>query len=60
MVEDSLQKLIKMIESLEEDNREFYHGNEEAGTRLRNKLKEVKRKAREMRKEIRPSYKDTA
>ncbi len=60
MVKDSLQELIKMIERLEEDNREFYHGNEEAGTRLRNKLKEVKRKAREMRKEIRPSYKDTA
>jgi len=49
-----------MIESLEEDNREFYSGNDEAGTRLRNKLKEIKRKAQEMRKEIRPSYKDTA
>ena len=60
MGEDSLQKLIKMIESLEEDNREFYSGNDEAGTRLRNKLKEIKRKAQEMRKEIRPSYKDTA
>ncbi len=55
MVEDSLQELIKMIESLEEDNREFYHGNDEAGTRLRDKLKEIKRKAQEMRREIRPS-----
>jgi hypothetical protein len=60
MDEDSLQKLIKLIESLEEDNREFYHGNDEAGTRLRNKLKEIKRKAQEMRREILPSYKDTA
>jgi len=55
-----LQKLIKMIESLEEDNREFYHGNDEAGTRLRDKLKEIKRKVQEMRRKIRPSYKDTA
>ena len=55
MVEDSLRRLIKMIESLEEDNREFYHGNDEAGTRLRDKLKVIKRKAQEMRREIRPS-----
>ena len=55
MVEDSLRRLIKMIESIEEDNREFYHGNDEAGTRLRDKLKEIKRKAQEMLREIRPS-----
>ncbi len=55
MVEDSLRRLIKMIESIEEDNREFYHGNDEAGTRLRDKLKVIKRKAQEMRREIRPS-----
>jgi len=60
MGEDSLRKLIKLIENLEEDNREFYHGNEEAGTRLRNKLQEIKRKAQEMRREIRFSHKDTA
>ena len=60
MLEDSLQQLIKMIKSLEEDNREFYHGSDEAGIRLRNKLKEVKKKAQEMRREIRPSYKNTA
>ncbi len=60
MVEDSLRRLIKMIESLEEDNREFYSGNDEAGTRLRNKLQEIKRKAQEMRRKIRPLYKDTA
>jgi len=60
MGEDSLQKLIKMIESLEEDNREFYSGNDEAGTRLRNKLLAIKRKTQEMRRKIRPSYKDTA
>ena len=33
MDDDSLQKLIKLIESLEEDNRAFYKGNDEAGTR---------------------------
>ena len=60
MGEDSLQKLIKLIENLEEDNQEFYRGDDEAGTRLRNKLKEIKRKAQEIRREIRPSYKDTA
>ncbi|MBW2653071.1 MAG: histone H1 [Deltaproteobacteria bacterium] len=49
-----------MIESLEEDNREFYHGNDEAGTRLRDKLKEIKRKAQEMRREKRPSQSNEA
>jgi hypothetical protein len=44
-----------MIESLGEDYREFYHGNDKAATRLRDKLKEIKRKAQEMRREIRPS-----
>ena len=68
MVEDSLLRLIKMIESLEEEKREFYHGNDEAGTSLRDKLKSIKGKLRECveknvlrsptRKEIYKQYKD--
>jgi len=57
MGEESLRRLIEMIKSLEEDNREFYSGNNEAGSRLRNRLREIKRQAEEMRSEIRLLYK---
>lgn len=60
MSEEALRRLIEMIKNLEEDNREFYSGNNEAGTRLRNRLREVKRQAEEMRNEIRLSYKANA
>ena len=48
MSEESLRRLIEMIKNLEEDNREFYSGDNEAGTRLRNRLREIKRHAEEM------------
>ena len=34
MVEDSLRRLIKMIESIEVVNREFYRSYDDAGTGL--------------------------
>ena len=52
MAERSLQELIEMAKSLEEDNRKFYGGNNAAGTRLRKGLQEIKKKAQSMRNEI--------
>ena len=52
MAEGSLQELIELAQSLEEDNRKFYAGNNAAGTRLRKGLQEIKKKAQSMRNEI--------
>ena len=52
MGEESLQKLIELAQSLEEDNRKFYGGNNAAGTRLRKGLQEVKKLAQDMRNEV--------
>ena len=52
MAEGSLQELIELAMSLEEDNRKFYGGNNAAGTRLRKGLQEIKKKAQSMRNEI--------
>lgn len=52
MGEESLQKLIELANSLEEDNQKFYGGNNAAGTRLRKGLQEIKKYAQEMRNEI--------
>ena len=52
MGEESLQKLMELAQSLEEDNRKFYGGNNAAGTRLRKGLQEVKKLAQEMRNEV--------
>jgi hypothetical protein len=52
MSEESLQKLIELAQSLEEDNRKFYGGNNAAGTRLRKGLQEVKKLAQDMRNEV--------
>ena len=52
MAEESLQKLMDLVSSLDEDNRKFYGGNNAAGTRLRKGLQEVKKLAQEMRNEV--------
>ena len=52
MSEQSLQKLMELAQSLEEDNRKFYGGNNAAGTRLRKGLQEVKKLAQDMRNEV--------
>jgi hypothetical protein len=52
MGEESLQRLIELAQSLEEDNRKFYGGNNAAGTRLRKGLQEVKKLAQEMRNDV--------
>ena len=52
MGEESLQKLIELAQSLEEDNRKFYGGNNASGTRLRKGLQEVKKLAQDMRNEV--------
>jgi hypothetical protein len=52
MGEESLQRLVELAQSLEEDNRKFYGGNNAAGTRLRKGLQEVKKLAQEMRNEV--------
>ena len=52
MGEESLQKLMELAQSLEEDNRKFYGGNNAAGTRLRKGLQEVKKMAQDMRNEV--------
>jgi len=52
MAEGSLQELIELAKSLEEENRKFYGGNNAAGTRLRKGLQEIKKKAQAMRNEI--------
>ena len=52
MGEESLQKLMELAQSLEEDNRKFYGGNNAAGTRLRKGLQEVKKLAQDMRNEV--------
>ena len=52
MAEESLQELIELARSLEEDNRKFYSGNNAAGTRLRKGLQEIKKKAQAMRNEV--------
>ncbi len=52
MSEQSLQKLVELAQSLEEDNRKFYGGNNAAGTRLRKGLQEVKKLAQDMRNEV--------
>ena len=52
MAEGSLQELIELAKSLEEDNRKFYGGNNAAATRLRKGLQEIKKKAQSMRNEI--------
>ena len=52
MSEESLRKLIEVAQSLEEDNRKFYGGNNAAGTRLRKGLQEVKKMAQDMRNEV--------
>ena len=52
MAEESLQKLMDLVQSLEEDNRKFYGGNNAAGTRLRKGLQEVKKLAQDMRNEV--------
>jgi hypothetical protein len=52
MAEGSLQELIELAKSLEEENRKFYGGNNVAGTRLRKGLQEIKKKSQAMRNEI--------
>ena len=52
MGEESLQKLIELAQSLEEDNRKFYGGNNAAGTRLRKGLQEVKKLSQDMRNDV--------
>jgi hypothetical protein len=52
MGEESLQKLMELAQSLDEDNRKFYGGNNAAGTRLRKGLQEVKKLAQDMRNEV--------
>ncbi len=52
MGEEALQDLIRLAQSLEEDNRKFYGGNNAAGTRLRKGLQEIKKLAQEMRNDI--------
>jgi len=52
MAEGSLQELIELAKSLEEENRKFYGGNNAAGTRLRKGLQEIKNKSQAMRNEI--------
>ncbi len=52
MAEGSLQELIELAKSLEEENRKFYGGNNAAGTRLRKGLQEIKKKSQAMRNEI--------
>jgi hypothetical protein len=52
MSEASLQELIDLAKSLEEDNSKFYGGNNAAGTRLRKGLQEVKKKTQVMRNEV--------
>ena len=52
MGEESLQRLIALTQSLEEDNRKFYGGNNAAGTRLRKGLQEVKKLAQDMRNDV--------
>ena len=52
MGEESLQKLIELAQSLEEDNRKFYGGNSAAGTRLRKGLQEIKKLSQEMRNDV--------
>jgi len=52
MAERSLQELIELAKSLEEENRKFYGGNNAAGTRLRKGLQEIKKKSQAMRNEI--------
>jgi len=52
MAEGSLQELIELAKSFEEENRKFYGGNNAAGTRLRKGLQEIKKKAQAMRNEI--------
>lgn len=52
MGEESLQKLIELARSLDEDNRKFYGGNNAAGTRLRKGLQEIKKLAQDMRNDV--------
>ena len=52
MGEESLQKLIELAQSLDEDNRKFYGGNNAAGTRLRKGLQEIKKLAQDMRNDV--------
>ena len=52
MGEESLQELIELAKSLDEDNRKFYGGNNAAGTRLRKGLQDIKKKAQAMRNEV--------
>ena len=52
MGEETLQKLIELAQSLEEDNRKFYGGNNAAGTRLRKGLQEIKKLAQDMRNDV--------
>ena len=49
---ESLQKLIELAKSLEEDNQKFYGGNNAAGTRLRKGLQEIKKLAQDMRHDV--------
>ena len=60
MGEESLQRLVELAQSLEEDNRKFYGGNNAAGTRLRKGLQEVKKLAQEMRNEVTATKADRA
>ncbi len=60
MGEESLQRLVELAQSLEEDNRKFYGGNNAAGTRLRKGLQEVKKLAQEMRNEVTAAKADRA
>ena len=60
MGEESLQRLVELAQSLEEDNRKFYGGNNAAGTRLRKGLQEVKKLAQEMRNEVTATKSDRA
>ena len=52
MGEESLQRLVELAQSLEEDNRKFYGGNNAAGTRLRKGLQEVKKLSQDMRNDV--------
>jgi len=49
---ESLQQLIELARSLEDDNQKFYAGNNVAGTRLRKGLQDVKKLAQTMRNEV--------
>lgn len=48
----SLQDLVNVVESAKQDAEKFEKGNSAAGTRLRQKMQEVKKLAQAIREEV--------